>query len=192
MKRLQVTDLITNRGTFQSLNFSIPADDFVNVFNEFEQEILTFYGTKITYFWEGKDMPVFNRILTEFGFCYTFNNVPQEKLLKANTTSTDFDYFHFTFFHMLNEAANYEKNVPKRSQASNEEFRFKISTNLEQFKKTISSNFNGYKLIFHSPYELPSKLSPIIPININSKYEIFIDPHLSNIDESLTDLNPFE
>lgn len=168
-------------------NISIPTDDFLDVLNEFQKEIFSPAGSQIGYSWSEEMTYIYSEILTEFGLCYTFNSVSYNRLLRFFSVSSDFHFQKFSFF-----TPNYEGRNPLRMNLRNGEYKLVITTVKEYFEKGIVATLNGYLMIFHNSYELPSKSSTIIPINIGEKYDIIIEPQLNNIEVSLKNDDPME
>lgn len=52
--------------------------------------------------------------------------------------------------------------------------------------------FNGFRVIFHDPYELPSKASVNYFATIDKPIKFWISPEVATIDESLMSLTPEE
>ncbi|KAG5675196.1 hypothetical protein PVAND_005120 [Polypedilum vanderplanki] len=60
------------------------------------------------------------------------------------------------------------------------------------FRNVVNTKVHGYLMFLHDPYELPSKLSQQIDINMDHDFNIFVDPQINAIDDSLIDFEPHE
>jgi hypothetical protein len=186
LKRLQVIDLLTNRGTFASLNVSIPTVDFLDVINEFEK--LIFNGaTMVNFYWLWSKHTSFSEIITDHGLCSTFNIAFSTELLDTHFTTDD--------FHYQNIISNFESNVteviPRRSARSAQNLRVDIfSDNITQSR--IVSAFEGCMMYWHNPYELPSRFSQKRLLSFAKFTDIWIEPQMIVIDESLESDEPEE
>lgn len=182
-------DLISRRGTFAKLNFSIPTDDFLDIINEF-----TIHASidspliRIVQTYSGPS--ILSNILTETNLCKSYNMALSNEVFDTNLTSDDFNYQHYN-----DRKGKYFKNltivVPQRSLTSKVFLTTRTLTYNLQRDMTISSTKGGI-IYFHDSYELPSKLIQSMVINDDQYIEIFVEPQMMEVDESFYDENPIE
>lgn len=189
MKRLQVIDILENNGTFNKLNYSVPADDFLYVINEFTKEFQS--DKSLLFDWINKRQYYMTEIITEWGLCFTYNIAYNHDLLHINSTSDDFHYQYFYRINILNQnVRNYPPNFPRTISTSQTGLWIGFGT--DGIEMLHVAEFYGYKIIFHDPYELPSRNSRILNINHKIQSDILIEPVIKSIDESLNKYNPNE
>ena len=56
----------------------------------------------------------------------------------------------------------------------------------------IENDFDGYVVLFHDPFELPSRYSKVLKYAFKQQTKILVDPQLNSIDESLIEYDPTE
>ncbi|CAG9811153.1 unnamed protein product [Chironomus riparius] len=193
LKRLQVIDLVTNRGTFQKLNFLIPTDDFLDVINEFAKEFII-TSTSMNFEWI-KELKLFgNEVITPWGLCFTFNMAHSRDMLNLNITSSDFHYQYTAaiapdyekFVHQLSEP------IPRKISTIKAGFFANIMPNYQDFEQAIEDDIDGYLFIIHDPYELPSRNAKSLRAKLLFRTNVILGPLLNEIDESLHDYEPVE
>ena len=194
LKRLQVVDILTNQWIFSKANFSIPADDFLEVLNEFMKGFGNWKS--ILFNWVFHRQYYISEIITPWGLCFTFNIAPSNDLLNKNSTSDDFHY---------EEAWTDYENIPGRLSSPIKSPRA-IDTSkaglwvgfweLENEKKILDQPetvpLNGHIVLIHDPFELPSRNSKMVKYSLELQTRILIDPQLNSIDESLYGYEPAE
>ena len=188
-------DLITKRNIFHQFNLSVPTDDFFEVMNQFQKEFVP--GTwSIRFYLIYEQQDYISEIITPWGLCQTFNIAFSYDLLNLNTTSNDFHY----------EDANIYKRRKRYQHAHPpDELPRKVSTSKaglwvgfgnkeedEERLELIHNNFDGYVVLFHDPFELPSKNSKTVNFNKQLQTKVLIDGQIMTIDESLYDYEPAE
>jgi hypothetical protein len=84
-------------------------------------------------------------------------------------------------------------NFPKKSLTSSHGLwvGFEYPTTL-LLKHYIQNDFEGYVVLFHDPFELPSLNSRVLKFNILMRTHILINPQLHSIDESIFEYEPEE
>lgn len=195
LKSLQVVDLITDRGTFSKVNFSIPADDFLDDINQFLKEFTIEY-TKVVFNLFHKSQEYIAEILTPWGLCFTYNIAFAKNVQNINRTSDDFHYVY------ANKIFNLKPYVPAMPPKE-EDFPVNISTSqnglwvgFDSDKKDMISllknDFDGYVILLHSPFELPTRNSKIFKFDQKFQTRILINPRINSIDETLLDYEPAE
>jgi hypothetical protein len=186
LKRLQVMDLVLNKGIFSKLNFSIPTDDFLDVINEFDKEFLR--GRKIlTFSFLDDPYHYMSELLSPQGLCFTFNIALSQDLLKINSTSDDFHYKIFW------TGLGYPSKTTIPRSDSQYPYGLKIQTILEEkILKIAERNIDGYQVYLHDPYELPSSSSVKYIAKMDRKLDIKILPQINSIDDSIVDFSPKE
>ncbi|KAL7019577.1 hypothetical protein ACKWTF_011168 [Chironomus riparius] len=191
LKRLQVVDIITNRGVFANLNFSIPNDDFLNIMNEFKKEFLDMEQT-LNILWMEDERQYVSEILTTEGLCFTFNNAFANDLLNLNNTSND---FHYQLFHLRSDSKDYVPPpiLPRKIASSFPGLRLKFDVLAMFLKEIYEKNPHGLLCFIHDPYELPSMNSKILNADFRQRTHITINAEMNSIEDSVEkDYGPAE
>jgi hypothetical protein len=189
LKRLQVIDLLTNRGVFQALNISIDADDFLDVINEFDkyQEKSNLVDLPWKFTWITLFDPKVSEILTEYGLCYSFNIATSDKMFKNDSVTSDLNYKLFNF-----RGKSETLPIPRRTIHLTKGFYFNARYSKDFLKNLINIQNDGFILLIHDPYEYPSKHSSQMILNDGIRKKVFIDPKIYDIDDSLLEMSPKE
>ncbi|KAG5668707.1 hypothetical protein PVAND_016636 [Polypedilum vanderplanki] len=177
LKRLQVVDLLSQRGTFAKINFSIPTDDFLDVINEFDKTYI--FKEIYSFFWVTQGYTGITEILTEFGLCTNFNIVLATELFNINLITKDFHYVHE--YNKFSIRINYTEQIPRRVARGKQTFLLQAFS----YKWDTIWEFNGHTLFLHNSYEIPTKFTLTKMINYKELTNIFIEPHIMAIDESI-------
>lgn len=188
MKRLHVIDIFENHDTFLKLNYSVPTDDFLDVINEFDKDF--FPGSfRIVFNWIDERKDYVSEIITQWGLCFTYNIAFSHDVLHINSTSEDFHYQSarkIADFEMSDDPIDLPPNdLPQKISSS----KAGLWVGFRRFNDDI---FNGFTVIVHDPFELPSANSKIIDFNFKYQTTILIDPQQQSIDESLVGYDPAE
>lgn len=193
LKRLQVVDLMAKRETFLSLNYSVPTDDFLDVINEFAKEFDQTSSSAVFAF-TAEVRSYISEIITHWGLCFTFNIALSRDLLNQNSTSSDFHYELFITqnFKKYKAKISPPEVLPRRIPTSNAGLLVDLFTDFSEVKEIILNNFDGYFVLIHDPFELPSKKSKIFQLGYAPKFKVIIDAELNKIDESIRDYQPAE
>jgi len=183
LKRLQVIDLITNRGIFNKINYSVPTDDFLEITNQFRKDLYS----DLNFFWINEDQQFVAEIITQWGLCFTYNIAFSHDLLNIDSTSDDFHYIYTPRWY---EKINFDhENFPVRISTSKVGLRVGFFPDFENLEGLLKTQ---YTVLFHDPFELPSKNSKIMELNIYYQTNVLVVPQLNSIDESLVDYEPAE
>lgn len=158
--------------------------------NEFYKEFLDM--ASVVFSWIGKNEPYCTEIITQWGLCFTYNIAFSHDLLDINSTSNDFHYQYFKRrrIEKLNEPP--PQNFPKKLSTSRAGLWVGFTDVNDVMEGQSVYKFDGFLVLFHNSYELPSKKSQIIQFNPNLQAKVFINPKLNAIDESLLDYEPVE
>jgi len=125
-----------------------------------------------------------SEIITEWGLCFTFNIAFSHDLLNINSTSNDFHYQHQHRKISNVPIQRPPQILPKRVSTVKSGLWVGFEKNLYK-NEVIENDFNGYLVLLHDPFELPSKKSKIVNFNLKFQTEIIVDPLINAIDESL-------
>lgn len=175
------------------VNKSIPTDDFLDVTNQFFKRIEEFF--EITFFWIGEYQYFISEIITKWGFCYSYNMAFSHDVLNLNLTSKDFHYLIAHRYINQNEWTYQQppKKLPKRLFISNIGLWVGFGFEYEGQTRGLESDlFDGYTILIHNPYELPSEKSRMFRFHSNTRSHVPIDVQINAIDETLLDYEPFE
>jgi hypothetical protein len=180
LKRLQVVDLIRNYGIFNKINFSVPTDDFLDVYNEFYKQL-----APANFYWIQYNQFV-SEVITPYGLCMTFNLPKAEDMLNTNSTSDDFHYTHFYPYHFDHKVNTSE--LPRKTSTALSGLYFTVS-NFDQ-ENIVESDFDGLLCFVHDPFELPARSSAKFVAKSFQALEIDINPQIHLIDDSLVGYSP--
>lgn len=179
--------MIGNYKVFNQLNYTVPTDDIIDVFNQFEKHFHT-ANNHFSFTFAMHFRYFLAEMITPYGLCYTFNSVESLKLLNINETSND---FHFELFPMQS-GITYLPELPLRDLKSPMGLEISLHALRQEYNKIISNEFSGFYVILHDPYELPSSSSKTFIINLDETIEIKIMPQTVVADESILGFNPVE
>lgn len=158
--------------------------------NEFYKEFLD--AASVVFFWIGKNEAYAAEVITPWGLCFSYNIAFSHDLIDINSTSSDFNYQYFyrRRIQKLNEPP--PENLPKKISTSNAGLWVGFSDMSDMMDGQSDYKFDGFVMLFHNSYELPSRRSQIIQFNPNLQAKVYINPKLNAIDESLLDYEPVE
>jgi len=142
--------------------------------------------------WIDQQQQYMSEIITPWGLCFTYNIAFSPDLLNISSVSDDFHNDHTSRIIAI-KSLNQRKptKMPKKISTSKAGLWVGFgTTHLED--EGVENDFNGYVVLFHDPFELPSKMSKIVNTNFDIRTEVFVDPQLNSLDESLNDYKPFE
>ncbi|KAG5667483.1 hypothetical protein PVAND_015463 [Polypedilum vanderplanki] len=179
LKQLQVIDLISQRGTFAFINFSIPTIDFLDVINEFDKAVGI--DEIVNFQWRFSSSTAVSEILTEHGLCTTFNIALPNDLFDTNLISQDFQYAHIT---EIFKNSSFTEVIPRRALKSSQDVYLDSFIENEMGEAEVW-NFIGNFMYWHDPYELPTKFSQTKMLSYNKITNIWIEPQIMEIDESI-------
>lgn len=114
--------------------------------------------------------------------------------MDTNITSDD---FHYVYAHKEIQKGLWKHQLPprdlKRISTSKSGLWIGFEMSLLQLKNIIGDDgLNGFTVIFHDAFELPTARSKIIKLNTDYETRIILNPQLNSIDESLYDYEPAE
>lgn len=184
LKRLQAVDLIVNKGTFNKINFTIPANDILEVLNEFEKE----FKIQFAYFNWGSSEDLISEIITPYGLCITFNMAMADDFINLNLTSDD---FHIKLFPSNDYQVNEPEYIPRK--ISNSILGLYIVIYIEtRFLEKTDIDRDDLMMILHDPFELPfsSQSKFLLGSFLSSEFKIY--PEFYTIDDSLINYSPAE
>jgi hypothetical protein len=179
-------DLIRNYGIFNKINFSVPTDDFLDIYNEFQKELDSHF---INFFWINNQDFV-SEIITPYGLCMTFNFPKVEDFLNTNSTSDDFHIRHFYPSKVINKSTS-DITLPRSISTSIDGLYILLYVHYNYFE-VIESDINGLLLFLHDPFELPGRSSAKFIAKSFRPTEINIAPEVHSIDDSLIGYSPEE
>lgn len=191
LKRLQVIDMIYNFNIFNKHNISVPADDFLEVANQFQKQFIN-TSKPLHYSFRKWQEQFVSEILTPFGLCFTFNAAQSHDLLNIESTSSDFHYQLFELRYTKFRMSNIVRQVPETESREPGGLYMFHEIRMDTFKPIISKDNIGYPVFLHDPFELPTQFSKIFLINSNEMNAISIDVQINDIDDSIVEYDPFE
>lgn len=193
LKKLQIFDLVLNRGTFSKINITIPTDDFLDIFNELYKEF-TPDANNVMFLLSNNYEEYISEIITPWGLCHTYNMAFSFDMLNLDSTSDDFHYQHvFRRDHNAKIDRGHLELYPKKISTSYQGlwvgFGYLPWDFVEDY---VQNDFYGYVVLFHESFELPSFNSKVFKVNTNLRTNVVINPQLNSIDESLYEYEPAE
>jgi hypothetical protein len=185
--------LITNRRVFSKINFFIPADDFLDDINEFAKEFTEGYNQIIFHLFN-QNQEYIAEVLTQWGLCFTYNIGFSHDLLHINSTSDDFHYIYSQKMFRKKYLILFPppQNLPIKVSTSQNGLWVGFWNKIFPPVNPIEYDYDGYLLLFHNPFELPSKRSKLFKFSMKFQTTILIDPQINSIDETLLDYEPHE
>lgn len=135
-----------------------------------------------------------SEIITPWGLCLTYNIAFSQDLLNINATSDD---FHYLYVNKMYDGSGYifatkPTDIPRKVSSSKAGLWVGFGKFNFDFTKRIYNDFDGYVVLLHNSYELPSKNSKLLRFNEQLQTNILIDPQISTTDESLQEYEPAE
>lgn len=163
--------------------------------NDFEKEFMT--GTvALAHFWINEYKEYASEIMTQWGLCFTYNIAFSHDLLHVNVTSDDFHYEHANKAALTNpKMYEYEtapKEMPQSLSTSKAGLWVGFDLGNADKSKLARNTLEGYTIILHDAYELPSANSQILNLNLRFQTSILINPSINSIDETLHGYEPAE
>jgi hypothetical protein len=203
LKHLQITSLISNDGFLAQLNKSIPTydlvarlDDFVSIFIYDTDEMYQTYPMYIHANWSSYYEVNVTRVLHPKGFCYTFNMPVVQEIFHLDKLSSDFNYTksvrlatHTPPHPVGDDQLNYPVKGPKHHEIGFEADLDQPKVKFSRLVRFITDvrpkeDRDGYHLIIHDPFEIPSDNSVNIFTMANRTVEYFINPKIISFDET--------
>lgn len=183
-------DLLISKQFFQKINLTVPADDFLDVINQFKQEFRRDTYAMV-FFWIGVYHQYISEILTHWGLCFTYNIAFSHDLLFLNATS---DTFHYqNTIREINGKEWWHQPAPKILPKKLSTSKAGLWVGFKHLETKDSQHpYTGYIVLVHDPLELPTQRSQIVKFNPKYQTEFLIDPQLNSIDESLYEYEPAE
>ena len=151
VKRLQVVDLVTRHGTFERLNLKIPTDTFLYNFNEF-RKFTKANHTSVNFNYFGLPT-LLSEILTEHGFCYTFNLATYEELYNSELVAAD---FYHDYFSTIYDTPPADGKFPRLISGVTSLVVF-VRAPATYYDKIFNGLRDGHLIYIHDAYELPTK-----------------------------------
>lgn len=211
---MQIISVIYGDERLSNLNLTIPTDDFVERLNDFfpffsrgigsNERVRNNHAKNCRANWTMEYEVNLTKVLGPNGFCYTFNLPKLEKLYKLSAISQDFTRFTKTII-LLSDiykpfvSLDYPVKVPTYERGLEWKCELNVSVHVNVSKDTWynhqhqyhnSELVDGMRLIFHDPFEMPTKTSHqyfAMPIRI---IEFQIIPEMTKIDETMLEYSP--
>lgn len=128
-------------------------------------------------------------MLTEFGRCKTINFSPQNNLLKDEVDGNRIYKDSLT----LLEGRYSTKNLTQPYKTTSPELGITVVINHIDYKYTeVYEILNTFRLIIHSPFELPTKANQQFYITDLDDLAFWVTPQLNTIDDSMVNMKPHE
>lgn len=133
------------------------------------------------------DTPIYRRMITEEGICYTINMLENSKMY----TPAMVDYLiDFPFDEQFKDHLKLPQ-YPVQTTSSGHEFGLTVYTeNLNENFNAMCSDKDGFKVKLHSPYEYPRMSSHYIDIPADDFTMIAIKPFVIQTSEDLRKYHP--
>jgi len=139
----------------------------------------------------------FSLTLTQWGICFTFNMISSSELVLVNETSPDFHYnadiVNPVYIASIESNSFYFNETFPWSATNSRRFLILYFDNTQYVETNPFVELQGYRLIFHSNYELPYKDEKNHVIMGPKKFiTVDINPDVFEADESLAEMEPKE
>jgi hypothetical protein len=176
-------DLIRNYGVFNKINFSVPTDDFFQVYNKFQKQL---NGSYANFYWINENATV-SEVVTPYGLCFTFNFPNVDDFLDTNSTS---DNFHIGHFFTVSSKKDKDTSLPRKISTSIDGLY--VLFYIDYKPQLVESDFDGLLFFVHEPFELPVQSTPKFIAKSYQPTYIKINPEIHSIDDSLVGYSPEE
>lgn len=147
------------------------------------------YHASVNFHWI-QDDTLMSEIMTEKGFCFSFNLAPAEAMLDADTVSADLMHEYF-FVKNAPKIHKIQQVFPKTINVI-EFFDFFFNVRQDFYDSIRNGIFEGHFVYIHDPYELPIESLHPYPIHPYLHTDLYLEPIMLTIDDSLKDLTPHE
>jgi hypothetical protein len=203
LKHLQITSLISSDAFMSQFNESIPTDDLVARFDDFvnffiydSSKMYQTYPRYIHANWSSYYEVNLTRVLHPKGFCYTFNFPGAREIFQLDKLSSDFNYtesvrvaFTTSLKPFGDHQLKYPVKGPKHHEAGLEAYLAQPKVKYSELVHVLSDvrpkeDRDGFHLIIHDPFEVPSDKSVNIFTLANQTVEYFIKPKIISFDDT--------
>lgn len=164
--------------------------DIINQFSKEFEEIDHY----LVFYLVNKVQEYIAEIITQWGLCSTYNIAFNHDVLHTNLTSNDFHY-EYGYRMTLSRPRIRDpipQNYPMKISTSHAGLWVGFSNYRDYTMKFIDNKFHGFVVIFHNPYELPTRFSKVLMFNTKLQTRILLNPQLNLIEETLMDYEPAE
>lgn len=173
-------DLLTKHGTFHRQNISLPVENFLNVLGEFAKLDKSFFYT-FDVRWMDESV-LFSEIITELGVCFSLNLAVNEEIFKHQTA---FDFYHTYINQYSKNNLSKAELRPTRAGHTLSGIMFRVMGSDKLETMLNSGIYEGYQILIHDPYELPTKFSLSNKLQKYGKIDFSITPHIQSTGGSL-------
>lgn len=131
---------------------------------------------------------------TKLGRCMTFNMELNDKLF--NNTRSGFQFRYGRRFEVFNLFIERDELKPRQVlfHTSHKDlgFQMNIFEGSNKFYLEPPNENLGFKVMVHSPYEIPDDALHYYSLSLNHSYILLVQPQLKTIDDSLIRMSPEE
>ncbi|CAH2092886.1 unnamed protein product [Euphydryas editha] len=145
--------------------------------------------------WKGVlyDEPILSPILTEEGYCYTFNTIDADQLLRTENLNTDYTYLELSNKSQTWTLENgYPPNTPLETYphrglgyGENAGLILLLLANKKNFDYLCSGPTQGFKILLHNPAEFPRLSQQYFRIPIAQDVVVAVKPKMMTTSEGL-------
>lgn len=218
LKYFQILAITLHDDTLAELNVSVPTDDLVERLDDFQkllQKHLSWRYVGIRANWTEKYEVNLTQTFGPNSLCYTFNFPGAAKFFHLEKLAKDFNFSKvyplfmdptkkasLTVFEYPLKTTDYQLGLDiafdyrifNGNVKTFNEIQAQLGGNMKEFLNFShpSKVQDGYKLILHDPFEVPSPESHQFFTIPHEIYEIEITPEITKFDESIKDYSPEE
>jgi acid-sensing ion channel, other len=207
LQYLQILAVTVNDDTLSNLNLSVTTDDLVERLEDFRKLMKLsnqrFYD-RVAANWTEKFDVNLTQTLGPNGLCYTFNFPGADKMFNLDELSNDFNYSKIyplatdKYFDKP-KLHEYPLKTPDYTMGLEISFEHSIAYDGYWGPKTDFVNHShpslvqdGYKLVLHDPFEVPSTEAHQFYTRVSETFEVEITPEVTSFDVSLEQYSPEE
>ncbi|XP_045451428.1 pickpocket protein 28-like [Melitaea cinxia] len=151
--------------------------------------------------WKDKlcpDLNLFLPILTEEGYCYTFNTISANQLLRIENLNTDYNYLKSSNEKQTWTLENgYPPNTPFETYphrgtgyGDNAGLSLLLQAKKKDFDYLCSGPIQGFKILLHNPADFPRLSQQYLSISLGRNVIIAVKPKMMTTSEGLKSYNP--
>ncbi|XP_047522137.1 pickpocket protein 28-like [Pieris napi] len=141
---------------------------------------------------------MFYEVITEEGFCYTFNSLGANELLRLKNLHKDYNYMaldHKNISWTLD--GGYPPNSPLDSYpwrgspyGTNAYLTFSLMANVSDLDYACSGPVQGFKILLHNPAELPRLSEQFFRAPLSKEVIVAVKPKMMTTSEGLRSYDP--
>lgn len=194
---IQICNVETPNFKFKKIGSELRGGDIVS---EVENISVKLTDTMLSCSWRGfpeECNELFTEIITEEGFCFTFNMLDLSELIKQDNLTEDFKYYNnnitSTNWTLQDGFATRLKHTyPRRVLGSGERGGLEVILGIDKsnIDYVCSMGIQGFKVILHTPGEIPSVRKQYFRVSPNQMTNINVKPNMITTSSTLKGYSP--